>query len=85
MLREVGCSYGCSMTLCHIHMLRSKKLVLNVASAGTVPYVCGLSLYSIVCACVCRTGGSHTVSQRSHGSPGNSALPGDKQGGERKG
>ena len=34
MLGEVGCSYGCSMILCHLHMLRSKKLVLNVANAG---------------------------------------------------
>ena len=39
MLGEVGCSYGCSMILCHLHMLRSKKLVLNVANAGMYIHV----------------------------------------------
>ena len=33
-LGEVGCSFGCSIILCHVHMLRSRKLVLNVANAG---------------------------------------------------
>ena len=43
-LGDIGRSYGCSVVLCHVHMLRSKKLVLNVANAGVC--VC-------VCVCVC--------------------------------
>ena len=41
LLGETGCSYGCSLVLCHVHMLRSRKLVLNVANAGECHGVCG--------------------------------------------
>ena len=55
LLGEVGCVYGCSIMLCHLHMLRSRKLVLNVANAGMYIHVhacmCVLNEYS-VCVCV---------------------------------
>lgn len=81
MLGEVGCSYGCSMVLCHIHILRSKKLVLNVANAGNYTvytlYVC-----LRVNDCDHRIGGGHTVSQWSCRSLDDHSFPGNQQGRE---